>query len=126
MFKNSPAFSGFSSEDTGKLKTFYQDILGLEVEEIGGDMLTLHLATGGSVLIYPKEDHTPSTYTVLNFPVDSIDAAVTDLKAKGVGFERYEGSDENDIMRGIAANMGPDIAWFKDPSGNILSVLQEA
>lgn len=126
MLRDSRAFSGFSSNDTEASKKFYQDILGLEVEDIGGGMLTLHLATGGSVLIYPKDDHQPATFTVLNFPVDSIDAAVTELKAKGVAFERYENMDENNIMRGIAADMGPDIAWFKDPAGNILSVLQEA
>lgn len=82
MFKKSPAFSGFSSDDTQKSKEFYQGILGLEVEEVGGDMLMLHLANGGSVLIYPKDDHQPATFTVLNFAVDSIDSAVTEIKGK--------------------------------------------
>ncbi|HMI09120.1 MAG TPA: VOC family protein [Candidatus Saccharimonadales bacterium] len=129
MFKDTPAFSGFSVNDLAAAKEFYGNVLGLNVEQEPApmDMLTLHLATGGEVLIYPKEDHTPATYTVLNFPVEDTDKAVDDLVAKGVTFEKYEGmTDEKGIARGISQNMGPDIAWFKDPSGNILSVLHDA
>ena len=129
MFKDTPAFSGFSVNDLAAAKEFYGNVLGLNVEQEPApmDMLTLHLATGGEVLIYPKEDHTPATYTVLNFPVEDTDKAVDDLVAKGVTFEKYEGmTDEKGIARGISQNMGPDIAWFKDPAGNILSVLHDA
>ena len=129
MFKDSKAFSGFSTNDIAKTKEFYSTVLGLHVEEQPEpmNMLTLVLATGGIVLIYPKDDHQAAAYTVLNFPVDDIDTAVDELKAKGVVFEQYEGmTDETGIARGIAAQRGPDIAWFKDPAGNILSVLQES
>jgi len=124
MLKDSPAFSGFSVKDQAETKAFYSDKLGVEVEE--DEMgLTLKLAGGNNVFVYPKEDHTPASFTILNFPVDDIDKAVDELAAKGVKFEVYEGmhQDEKGIARGKAANMGPDIAWFKDPSGNILSVL---
>lgn len=126
MFKDSKAFSGFSANDIAKEREFYADVLGLNTEE-QDDMLVLHLATGADVLIYPKENHEPATYTVLNFPVDNIDVAVDELVKKGVTFERYESMPQDDkgIARGIAAKMGPDIAWFKDPAGNILSVMQE-
>ena len=121
MLKNSHAFSGFSSNDIGAARAFYANTLGLEVTEDNG-MLTLHLAGGGRVLIYPKENHEPATFTVLNFPVDDIDRAVDGLIAAGVTFERYEGAPQDE--RGIARGNGPDIAWFKDPAGNILSVLK--
>jgi catechol 2,3-dioxygenase-like lactoylglutathione lyase family enzyme len=125
MFKDTQAFSGFSVEDIQKAQEFYSETLGLEVSEDHG-MLTLHLATGGVVLIYPKDDHTPASYTILNFPVDDIEQAVDELMSKGVTFEHYENmTDERGIARGIAKHQGPDIAWFKDPAGNILSVLQE-
>ena len=125
MFKNSKAFSGFSANDIPAAKEFYGQTLGLEVTEEHG-MLTLHLATGGKVLIYPKDDHTPATYTILNFPVDDIDQAVDELTSKGVTFEHYDKTtDERGILRGISKDQGPDIAWFKDPAGNILSVLKE-
>ena len=126
MFKDTPAFSGFSVNDLAVAKEFYGNVLGLNIEEEPApmDMFTLHLATGGEVLVYPKDDHTPATYTVLNFPVDDIDKAVDTLVDKGVTFEHYENmTDEKGIARGISQNMGPDIAWFKDPAGNILSVL---
>jgi len=129
MFKDTPAFSGFSVNDLAAAKEFYGNVLGLNVEEEPApmDMLTLHLATGGEVLVYPKDDHTAATYTILNFPVEDIDKAVDDLVAKGVTFEQYEGmTDEKGVARGISQNMGPDIAWFKDPAGNILSVLRNA
>jgi predicted enzyme related to lactoylglutathione lyase len=126
MFKDTHAFSGFSVNDQAAAKSFYSDVLGIEVEE---DQMGLHLKIAGSntVFVYPKQDHTPATYTILNFPVDDIEQAVEALKAKGVQFEHYEGmSDNKDITRGIANNRGPNIAWFKDPAGNILSVLQQS
>jgi catechol 2,3-dioxygenase-like lactoylglutathione lyase family enzyme len=122
MFKDTKAFSGFSVNDIPTAKRFYAETLGLEVTEEYG-MLTLHIAGGTSILVYPKADHTPATYTILNFPVDEIDAAVDELTQRGVTFERYEGMEQDE--RGIARGEGPPIAWFKDPAGNILSVLQE-
>jgi catechol 2,3-dioxygenase-like lactoylglutathione lyase family enzyme len=121
MLRDSHAFSGFSSDDIGRAKEFYAQTLGLEVTEENG-MLNLHLAGGGSVLIYPKPDHQPASFTVLNFPVPSVDQAVDDLTTAGVRFERYEGANQDE--RGVSRGLGPSIAWFKDPAGNILSVLQ--
>ena len=121
MFRESHAFSGFSSNDIPKCKAFYSETLGLDVTEEDG-MLSLHLAGGGNVLIYPKDDHEPATFTVLNFPVGDVDAAVDGLTKAGIRFERYEGMGQDD--RGIMRGNGPDIAWFKDPAGNILSVLK--
>jgi len=125
MLKDSLAYSGFSVNDLSKAKEFYGQTLGLEVED--GQMgLVLKIAGGKAVFIYPKDDHVPATYTILNFPVDDIDQAVEELSGKGVKFEQYpDMTDEKGIARGIAAKMGPDIAWFKDPAGNILSVLNE-
>ena len=123
MLRESHAFSGFSSNDIPKAKAFYGETLGLEVTEENG-MLTLHLATGGRVLIYPKDDHVPATFTILNFPVDDIDGAVDKLTTLGIQFERYPESGQDD--RGIAREYGPPIAWFKDPAGNILSVLEDS
>jgi catechol 2,3-dioxygenase-like lactoylglutathione lyase family enzyme len=121
MFSNSHAFSGFSTNDLAKAEEFYGNTLGLEfTREM--DNLNLHLRGGGSVLIYPKENHEPATFTVLNFPVDDIDEAVDALNAKGIQLERYEGFEQDE--RGIARGEGPSIGWFKDPAGNILSVLQ--
>ena len=117
------AFSGFSVNDLAAAKRFYSEVLGVEVEEIPAG---LQLEIGNGILVYPKENHEPSTYTMLNFPVDDIDAAVAELKEKGVKFELYPGiTDHLGIARGIASGQGPDIAWFKDPAGNILSVLKE-
>ena len=121
MFRDSHAFSGFSSNDIAKTRAFYADTMGLDVTEQNG-MLTLHLAGGGSVLVYPKDDHEPASFTVLNFPVADIDAAVDRLTAAGVRFERYEGLEQDE--RGIARAYPPPIAWFKDPAGNILAVLE--
>ncbi len=121
MLATSPAFSGFSTDDIATARAFYAGTLGLEVTEENG-MLTLHLAGGSRVLVYPKEAHVPATFTVLNFPVDDIDAAVDELTAKGIVFEVYEGSPQD--ARGIVREYGPPIAWFKDPAGNILAVLQ--
>jgi catechol 2,3-dioxygenase-like lactoylglutathione lyase family enzyme len=122
MLRDSKAFSGFSSNEIAASKRFYGETLGLDVtEEMGG--LGLHLAGGAEVFIYPKDDHEPATFTVLNFPVEDIDVAVDGLMAAGVAFERYEGFDQDE--KGIArGDEGPAIAWFKDPAGNILSVLQ--
>jgi catechol 2,3-dioxygenase-like lactoylglutathione lyase family enzyme len=121
MFSDSEAFSGFAASDIEQARAFYAGTLGIEVTEENG-MLTLHLAGGTNVLVYPKPDHTPAEFTVLNFPVDDVEAAVDALMERGVAFEIYEGSpqDEKGIMRGN----GPDIAWFRDPAGNILSVLR--
>lgn len=120
MFRDSRAYSGFSSNDLAKSKRFYSETLGLEVTEEFGN-LTLHLAGGGRVLVYPKPNHTPASFTVLNFPVKDIDDAVEKLRSAGVQFERYPGFDQDD--RGILRGSEPRIAWFKDPAGNILSVL---
>jgi catechol 2,3-dioxygenase-like lactoylglutathione lyase family enzyme len=121
MLRDSPAFSGFSANDIDTERRFYADVLGVNVEEENG-MLNLHLGGGQTVLIYPKDDHQPATFTVLNFRVTDIDAAVDQLTAKGVTFERYEGAGQDE--KGIAREYPPPIAWFKDPAGNILSVLQ--
>lgn len=126
MLKTVSAFSGFSVKDQAEALEFYKEKLGLEVDDTGMG-LELHLpGTEASVFVYPKANHTPATYTVLNFVVEDIDAAVDDLKAAGVTLEVYEGMDQDEkrIARGKSANMGPDIAWFHDPSGNVLSVLQ--
>lgn len=126
MLKDSNAFSGFSVDNLESAKQFYSDTLGLEVSEENG-MLTIHLATGGRVLVYDKgPGHEPATYTMLNFPVDDIDSVVDELSTKGVIFEVYEGMNQDDkaIARGKTVNRGPDIAWFKDPAGNILAVLE--
>lgn len=123
MFANTNAFSGFAVDDLRTAREFYGETLGLRTSEEHG-LLSLHLAGDRDTLIYPKPDHTPATYTILNFPVDDIDNAVDELAARGVRFERYDGfeQDEKGIARG---EEGPYIAWFKDPAGNVLSVLQE-
>lgn len=123
MFKDTRAFSGFSVDDIPAAKQFYGERLGLDVTEEYG-MLTLHIAGGNGILIYPKgDDHTPATFTILNFPVEDIDAVVDALASRGVTFERYEGSGQDD--KGIMRDQGPPIAWFRDPAGNVLSVIQE-
>jgi catechol 2,3-dioxygenase-like lactoylglutathione lyase family enzyme len=122
MFKDTKAFSGFSVDDVPSAKQFYGGTLGLNVTEDHG-MLTLQLGGGGTVLVYPKDNHEPATFTILNFPVADIEQAVDELTQAGVGFERYDGelrTDEKGIFRGG----GPNIAWFKDPAGNIISVLE--
>ena len=124
MLRESKAFSGFAVPDVAEAKEFYATTLGLNVSESHG-LLTLHLAGGNNVLIYPKPNHVPATFTVLNFPVGNVDFAVDELKKRGVRFEIYDlpdiKTDENGIMRG----KGPTIAWFKDPAGNILSVIEQ-
>ncbi len=125
MFQPKTAFSGFSVDDLAKAKAFYAQALGLKVVEEGVG-LRLHLPGGGTAFAYPKDDHQPATFTLLDFVVDDIDEAVDELKSRGVSFDRFAGmpQDEKGIMRGISHNMGPDIAWFKDPAGNVLAVLQ--
>jgi catechol 2,3-dioxygenase-like lactoylglutathione lyase family enzyme len=122
MFKNTKAFSGFSVNDLQKARQFYSEILGLEVSENMG--LELHIAGGNHILVYPKPNHTPATFTILNFPVDNIEKAVEELRKRGVTFESYEDPIKTD-EKGIFRGGGPNIAWFKDPAGNILSVLEQ-
>ena len=122
MFAETKAFSGFAVPDLSEARRFYESTLGLRVSE-EHDLLTLHIAGNRDVLVYPKPDHVPATYTILNFPVDDVDAAVVELQARGVRFERYEGFDQDD--KGVSRDPdGPPIAWFTDPAGNVLSVLQ--
>ncbi len=123
MFKNTKAFSGFSVNDLQKAKDFYGQTLGLEVSEAYG-LVTLHIAGGTKILMYPKENHTPATFTILNFPVDNIEQAVDELARRGVHFESYNEGDLVTDEKGISRGEGPKIAWFKDPAGNILSVLE--
>ena len=122
MFEHTKAFSGFAVDDLDKARQFYGDTLGVRTSEENG-LLTLHLAEDRDVLVYPKPDHAPANYTILNFPVDDIDGAVDELASRGVQFVRYDGFDQDE--KGIARSGGPYIAWFTDPAGNILSVLQE-
>ena len=119
MLKHSRAFNGFSVDDAAAAKAFYGQTLGLDVSEANG-ILTLHLAGGRDTVVYPKPDHVPATYTVLNFPVADIEAAVDWLEARGVAIEHYPFTDP----RGINRRGGPLIAWFTDPAGNVLSVLE--
>jgi catechol 2,3-dioxygenase-like lactoylglutathione lyase family enzyme len=122
MLADSKAYSGFAVPDIEQARRFYADTLGLRVSEDNG-ALTLHLAGDRDVLVYPKPDHTPATYTILNFPVPDVEAAVDALGERGVRFERYDGFDQDD--KGIFRGGGPLIAWFTDPAGNVLSVIQE-
>jgi catechol 2,3-dioxygenase-like lactoylglutathione lyase family enzyme len=122
MFENTKAFSGFSVGDVSKAKKFYSETLGLRVSEEYG-MLTLHIAGERDILVYPRPDHTPASYTILNFPVDDINKAVDELAERGVRFERYDDSAQDE--KGIYHGGGPLIAWFKDPAGNVLSVIQQ-
>ena len=124
MFKNTKSFSGFSVNDVQQAKEFYGQKLGLEVSEAHG-LLQLHIAGGTTILVYPKENHTPATFTILNFPVDNIEQAVDNLARRGVQFESYHEGDLVTDERGIFRGGGPKIAWFKDPAGNILSVLEQ-
>jgi catechol 2,3-dioxygenase-like lactoylglutathione lyase family enzyme len=126
MFEPHATFSSFSTNDVVAAKKFYGETLGLTVSDEGAMGLNINLAQGVQVFAYPKADHQPATFTVLNFVVVNIDAAVSELTDRGVIFERYDGmhQDEKGIARGRDANRGPDIAWFKDPAGNILSIIQ--
>jgi catechol 2,3-dioxygenase-like lactoylglutathione lyase family enzyme len=125
MLADSPAFSGFSVNDLESARRFYTDTLGLRVADVPemGGLLRLHLGSGADVLVYAKDDHTPASFTVLNFPVPDVEQAVDQLGARGVTFERYENppTDEKGIMRAG----GPLIAWFTDPAGNVFSVMQQ-
>ena len=123
MLRESRAFSGFAVPDVAAAKAFYGGVLGLDVSE-ANSMLTLHLAGDRDTIVYPKPDHVPATYTILNFPVDDVEAAVDALTARGVEFQRYEGEDLATDAKGIMRQGGPLIAWFTDPAGNILSVIQ--
>ncbi|HEY4279897.1 MAG TPA: VOC family protein [Conexibacter sp.] len=125
MFKDTKAFSGFSVDDTDAARRFYGETLGIDVAdgEMGG-LLVLQIAGGRDTLIYPKADHQPASFTILNFPVDDIEQAVDQLTARGVAFERYEGTQMETDERGIFRGGGPLIAWFKDPAGNVLSVIE--
>ena len=122
MFANTKAFSGFAVDDLEAARAFYEETLGLKTSE-QYDLLTLHLAGDRDTMVYPKPDFVPATYTILNFPVDDIDAAVDELAARGVSLERYDGFEQDE--KGVFRGEGPYIAWFKDPAGNVLSVLQE-
>ena len=127
MFRDTHAFSSFSVDDIQSAKEFYGQTLGLEVSETE-EGVGLRIAGGGQVFMYPKPDHTPASFTILNFPVDNIDQAVDALRKLSVRFGSYEGemkTDEKGIFRGEALGKGPNIAWFKDPAGNILSVLEQ-
>jgi catechol 2,3-dioxygenase-like lactoylglutathione lyase family enzyme len=123
MLGDSKAFSGFAAPDLAKVKEFYGRVLGLKVTEEHG-LLTVHLAGGNNVLIYPKADHVPATFTILNFPLANVDQAVDELSKRGVRFETYDGPEIKTDEKGIMRGNGPTIAWFKDPAGNILSVLE--
>ena len=126
MFKDSKAFSGFAVKDLAAAKAFYGGTLGLDARDGPMDLLELHLAGGATILVYPKDDHVPATYTILNFPVPDVEAAVDKLVSSGMKMEQY-GGDFGQDEKGIARDPnGPAIAWFKDPSGNILAVLDEA
>jgi predicted enzyme related to lactoylglutathione lyase len=122
MFANTKAFSGFAVDDIEAAKKFYGETLGLEVSEENG-LLRLHIAGGTDILAYPRPNHTPAAFTILNFPVDDIEAAVDELVRRGVRFERYDQLEADE--RGIFRGGGPYIAWFTDPAGNVLAVLQE-
>ncbi|MBW3613559.1 MAG: VOC family protein [Chloroflexi bacterium] len=121
MLSDRPAFSSFSADDIAAARSFYEGTLGLTVTEENG-MLMLDLAGNQRVLIYPKEDHAPATFTVLNFEVDDIEASVDELSGHGVAFQRYEGFAQDD--RGIMRGFGPPIAWITDPAGNVLALIQ--
>ena len=126
MFGTSPAFASFAVDDIDAARTFYSETLGLTVEELPmpGGLLSLRLAGGGNVMIYPKPDYTPATFTVLSFPVDDVDKAVDRLVEAGVTMQRYDGFGQDD--RGVArGDVGPAIAWFTDPAGNVLAVLEQ-
>jgi catechol 2,3-dioxygenase-like lactoylglutathione lyase family enzyme len=121
MLASSEAFSGFAVPDVDQARQFYGETLGLEVSEENG-LLNLHIAGGRNILVYPKPDHTPATYTILNFPMEDVEGTVDALAERGVRFERYEGFEQDE--KGIFRGGGPLIAWFRDPAGNILSVIQ--
>jgi predicted enzyme related to lactoylglutathione lyase len=124
MLRDSKAFSGFSVDNIERAKLFYGETLGLDVSEAHG-LLTLRLTGGATIIMYPKRNHVPATFTILNFPVKNVDEAVNELAKRGVRFEIYHEPDVTTDERGIFRGQGPVIAWFKDPAGNILSVIEE-
>ena len=123
MFNAENAFSGFSVNDIDAAKAFYRDVLGLNVTVNDMGFINLHLSSGATVLVYGKPNHTPASYTILNFQVDDVDAAVADLADRGVTMEIYEGMPQG--TNGVMKGNGPDIAWFTDPAGNVLSVIKD-
>jgi catechol 2,3-dioxygenase-like lactoylglutathione lyase family enzyme len=125
MFNDAKAFSSFSVNDVAQARKFYEETLGLRVSEDNG-LLRLHIAGSREILVYPKEDHTPASFTILNFPVDDVEAAVDELTKRGVSFERYPGMEGDTDEKGIFHGGGPLIAWFTDPAGNVLSVIQDS
>jgi predicted enzyme related to lactoylglutathione lyase len=124
VLEHSKAFSGIAVKDVDDARRFYGEVLGVAVEEGSMGMLVLRAPGGRPVLLYPKPDHVPATYTVLNFPVDDVEAAVDGLTERGVQFERYEGTPTQTDAKGVFRGGGPLIAWFTDPSGNVLSVIE--
>jgi predicted enzyme related to lactoylglutathione lyase len=127
MFRTSHAFSGFSVDDIDRARSFYRETLGLTVQDNEMGFLTIELEGGGRVLVYSKEEHTPATFTILNFPVPDLDAAVDELNARGVQTKIYDDSEFPTDSKGIMRESeGPGIAWFRDPAGNVLAVLDEA
>jgi catechol 2,3-dioxygenase-like lactoylglutathione lyase family enzyme len=125
MFRKTRAYSGFSVDDVQRAREFYEGTLGLEVSEENG-MLNVRLGGGANILVYPKPNHVPATYTVLNFPVDNIEEAVDELTGRGVRFEIYDQGETKTDEKGIMRDQGPPIAWFTDPAGNIMSVIEES
>ena len=125
MFKHSKAFSGFSVNDLQKAKEFYSETLGLTVVDNPMGLIELHINDATRIIVYPKPNHIPATFTVLNFPVDNIDETVDKLTSLGVRFEQYDGDIQTDRKGICKSDQGPTIAWFKDPAGNILSVIEE-
>jgi catechol 2,3-dioxygenase-like lactoylglutathione lyase family enzyme len=122
MLTPSDAFNGFAVDDLDAARAFYSDVLGVEVTEEHG-ILSLHLGGGTPTIVYPKPNHVPATFTILNFPVDDVEAAVDELTARGVVFERYEGTPAETDAKGVFRGGGPLIAWFTDPAGNVVSVI---
>ncbi len=124
MFRETKAFSGFSVDDTAKARVFYGETLGLDVSDSSMGTLALQIAGGNAILVYPKENHVPATFTILNFPVANVERAVGELSERGIQFERYDEEELQTDERGIFRGEGPTIAWFKDPAGNVLSVIE--
>jgi catechol 2,3-dioxygenase-like lactoylglutathione lyase family enzyme len=126
MLAHEKAFSGFAVDDIDAARRFYGETLGIEVEELPPHgLLSLKVGGGTDVLVYPKEDHEPAVYTILNFPVADVEAAVAELEARGVRFEHYEGTPMETDEKGVFRGGGPLIAWFTDPAGNVLSVIED-
>ena len=125
MFEKTKAFSSFAVDDVPRAREFYGETLGLAVSEEAHGLLMLHIAGDRDTMVYPKPEHTPAEFTILNFPVDDIEGAVDELAERGVRFEHYAGTETETDEKGIFRGGGPKIAWFKDPAGNVLSVLQQ-